>query len=151
MLVTKSKANRIWCLPTAADGQWNSPYRYIFWGMKRAITLHRAKRNGGAAVRNSPDSDSADDHAHGPAPDPASWHYSCVFWEFLFCLLKYWVPRKKDMLFSSRSTCLNYLSPTWSQHKGAYEQCHLGPLQWCAYLAAVVTCQAVRCWSLSTW
>ena len=59
--------------------QMVSEIPHKFWGMKRAIALHRAKRNGGVAVRKSSDSDSADDHAHGPAPDPAPRHYSCVF------------------------------------------------------------------------
>ena len=65
--------------------------------MKRAIALHRAKRNGGAAVRNSSDSDSAD-HAHGPASDPvprpSSIYFSCEN------LVTYGVPKKKVDLFS---------------------------------------------------
>ena len=83
--------------------QMVSEIPHKFWGMKRAIALHRAKRNGGVAVRKSPDSDSADDHAHGPAPDPAPRHYSCVFWEILVCL---WGAPKKRRYFSSHTTIL---------------------------------------------
>ena len=68
--------------------------------MKRAIALHRAKRNGGAAVRNSSDSDSAD-HAHGPASDPVPRPSS------IFFLVKIWLPmgcpKKRSIFFPSHT------------------------------------------------